>query len=144
LGKALIDFIPMVSKILLILIGIAAIVGIVSFFLRSKTSSPETSWKVVEQNGSIFCTYPDGSQHSVAWSDLKSIQMETNDRGPMEPDVFWILRDSKSSCRFPTGAAGERDLHDKLFNLPNFNLKLFMEEAATSTQNRIFDLWIAK
>ncbi len=104
-------------------------------------TQPEHAWQVKYEDHQLFCTYPDQTFRVIAWNDLISVEMETNDKGPLEPDVFWILKDSKSTCKFPNGAVGEKLVSEKLFSLTNFNHKLYVEEAALSTQNRTFLLW---
>lgn len=132
------------KKILFFAIVFAAVGLLVFQFLKRGRNSYEGRWQVRDEDGEITCVDPKGKKNVVVWNDLVLVQMETNDRGPQEPDVFWILRDSKSSCRFPGGAIGEPELTKKLFAMPEFDLKLFSERAATSEKNRIFELWKKK
>jgi len=109
---------------------------------ESEVKHPEKLWRVEELEGKIICTSPDGSQTSVVWNELISLQVETNSFGPFSPDFFWILKDSRATCRFPSGAAGESELKEKLLALPNIDLELFVT-AATSTKKEIFEIWSA-
>lgn len=48
-----------------------------------------------------------GSVAAMAWTDVDSIAIETNDRGPFEPDVWWVLEGGGRRVVYPQGANGD-------------------------------------
>jgi hypothetical protein len=57
----------------------------------------------------ISATYPDGSKQEILWSEVDCIAIETNDSGPIDADVWWLLEGSKKRFAYPGGATGEQD-----------------------------------
>jgi len=100
----------------------------------------EAKWIVSVDELGISCQRPNGVIESVAWNDLKLIAIETTDEGPYVPDVFWYLIGDKGGCVVPLGATGEKDMMEKLQQLPNFDNEA-LSEAMTSTSNRKFVCW---
>ncbi|MBL9078085.1 MAG: hypothetical protein JNL08_11310 [Planctomycetes bacterium] len=103
-------------------------------------TSPEASIVVADTDGAITATYPDGRQLAVAWQDLTSVEVHTDDSGPWGADVWWVLRDATQACIFPAGAHGEPELLPKLQSLPGFaNDELI--RAMASTEPAAFLCW---
>ena len=88
----------------------------------------------------ISCQRPNGVIESVGLKDLKLIAIETTDEGPYVPDVFWYLIGDESGCVVPLGATGEKDMIEKLQQLPDFDNEA-LAEAMTCTSNRKFVCW---
>ncbi|MCA9235363.1 MAG: hypothetical protein KDA44_07815 [Planctomycetales bacterium] len=70
--------------------------------------------------------------------------VETNDSGPWQTDVFWLLigQDVESGCVVPQGAIGAIELLERLQALPDFNNDSFIA-AMESTENKRFLCWEA-
>jgi hypothetical protein len=116
-------------------------------FLRnlfaSKPPAPRTAaaYLVIVTGQGIANRRPDGATERVSFADLDSIVIETNDRGPAEPDIWWHLDGgSGARCVFPQGATGEDGVLDWALKLPDFDQSAFIE-AMTSTDNRQFRCW---
>src|SRR5688572_14639923 len=84
---------------------------------------PECRFIVTVDDTRIVCRRPSGHEESVAWADLETVIVETNDTGPPGADVWWILagREGRGGCVIPQGATGERELLDALQRLPGFD-----------------------
>ena len=50
-----------------------------------------------------------GNLMAMSWTDVESIAIETNDRGPFEPDVWWVLESGDRRLTYPQGANGDAD-----------------------------------
>lgn len=90
--------------------------------------------------GGVSSRRPDGLTESVLWKDLIVVFIETTDRGPFEPDLFWILVGEGSGCVVPIGAVGEEDLLNALQKLPGFDNEA-VTAAMTSVTNQRFTCW---
>jgi hypothetical protein len=103
---------------------------------------PESQYIVQVSDSEIICEQPDGRTERIAWSDLQSVIVETNDLGPGAPDVFWVLVGSSpgSGCVIPQGATGEQALLDRLLKLPGYDSEAFIR-AMSSTKNETFLCW---
>jgi hypothetical protein len=56
----------------------------------------------------VVVRYPDGNVQSIEWDALERIVVETNDSGPLDTDVWWILEGGGARCTYPGGATGEQ------------------------------------
>lgn len=87
----------------------------------------------------------DGRAENLAWADLGSVSIVTNDDGPFANDLFWILqsRDHSISVVVPMGAAGEKELLGAMQErLPGFD-NMAVVDAMGSTGNASFVVWDA-
>lgn len=50
-----------------------------------------------------------GNLTAMSWIDVESIAIETNDRGPFEPDVWWVLESGDRRLTYPQGANGDAE-----------------------------------
>jgi hypothetical protein len=77
----------------------------------------------------------------VRFDTPQSVIIETNDLGPIAPDVFWILAgDGTSGCTIPQGATGDSQLLELLGTLPGFDNGQFIA-AMGSTSCATFLFW---
>lgn len=107
---------------------------------------PETSVVVAFNAERILCTKPQSKDESISWSKLDAVLIETNDKGPLEPDVFWLLitKDMSSGCVIPQGATGEKELLKEMqTRLPDFDNEMLIK-AIGSTSNQKFLIWERK
>ena len=81
-----------------------------------------------------------GNQEIVAWADLQTVIIETNDGGPYLPDVHWILIGNKGGCVIPQGIEGEEALAERLQALPDFDHSALID-AMSSVSNQRFLCW---
>jgi hypothetical protein len=103
---------------------------------------PESRFVVSFGDQRIVCRRPNDTEESVTWDDLNAVIIETNDTGPLDTDVWWILvgQGAKSGCLIPGGATGEKELLERLQKLPGFdNAKLI--DAMGCTDNKRFVCW---
>ena len=96
---------------------------------------------VVSSDGvGVTAVYPDGESRTIGWNDLISVIIETNDSGPWGSDVWWALRGQTSECYYPMGAAGEKEMLERLQQLPGFDNDAVVQ-AMMSTENAEFVCW---
>jgi hypothetical protein len=101
---------------------------------------PESRYNVQVSESGVSCTDPDGAIESVAWSNLQQVEIVTTDHGPFLPDVFWVLHGLDTVCVVPQGATGDRELMERLQQLPGFRNEAVID-AMSSTDNRRFLCW---
>lgn len=99
--------------------------------------SLESSYIVTLSDAGVSCTHPDKSVERLAWEDLESVEIVTTDAGPFATDVFWVLNGSSAGCVIPQGATGERQLLERLQELPGFDHQAVTRAMAESGNNRI-------
>jgi hypothetical protein len=90
----------------------------------------------------ISCRWPDGSMSSVAWEELRAVEIRTTEAGPFAEDVFFLLRCDRGDCLLPQGAEGSDKLLDRLQKLPGFDNRAVIA-AMTCTDNATFPCWKA-
>jgi hypothetical protein len=98
---------------------------------------PEIQYIVALSDVDVSCTHPDNSVERVAWQDLQSVEIVTTDDGPPATDAFWVLRGTTSSCVIPQGATGERQLVERLQELPGFDHEAVIEAFGKTANGRI-------
>jgi len=104
---------------------------------------PESLFVLKVTDAEVVCERPDGKVERVRWDDLQKVEIVTTDKGPMEPDVFWVLHGSKTGVAAPQGATGENELLDRLLKLPGFDNKALID-AMSSATNKRFLCWQRK
>lgn len=62
----------------------------------------------------LTATFPAGNGQAIAWADINSIAIETNDSGPWGADVWWRIEGSQSLVAYPQGAMGEEQMLEEL------------------------------
>jgi len=95
---------------------------------------------VTDADGMITAVYPNGERQSVAWDDLTSIEVHTNDSGPWGADVWLVLRSASGTCSYPQGATGDEDMIPKYQALRGFDNDALIR-AMSSTSNQPFICW---
>ena len=111
--------------------------------LKSEKSSklmPESLCLVHLSEAGVSSNNPNGRIDTVEWKDLNSVEIVTTDKGPILPDVFWVLNGSGTKCVIPQGATGEMELLDRLQKLPGFQNEALIK-AMESIENARFLCW---
>ena len=75
--------------------------------IQKKRQTAEHAYEVSVSDEGVSCQRPDGQRESVRWADLRAVIVETTDRGPFVPDIYWILVGEHGGCVIPQGATGE-------------------------------------
>lgn len=99
-----------------------------------------TATRVVFDEIGVRVTRWNGVVEQVAWDDLDSVLIETNDSGPIGTDLLWILAGKVSGCLVPGGAEGEHELLGRLQELPGFDNQAVID-AMGSVENARFVCW---
>jgi hypothetical protein len=72
---------------------------------------------VLEIDASIIrCRFPNGLIQQLMWDKLKAVIIETNDKGPFEEDVYFLLR-----CRI------QRKIFAQYLNVPRTRNPCFLD-----------------
>lgn len=96
---------------------------------------------IIEINDTrILARYPNGNLLKANWNDLESIEIHTNDHGPIEPDVWFIITSSTGQCIYPQGASGEEAALKYILSIEGLNLEMF-QDAMFCTENAEFVCW---
>jgi len=82
----------------------------------------------------------DNKARVLRWADLTSISILTNDQGPFEEDVFWLIAGPEGSILIPQGAEGTLTLLTRAQELPDFDNNAYIA-AMGSTENQVFFCW---
>jgi hypothetical protein len=106
--------------------------------LRGNTPMSEGVVDVVERE-ITFLTGGQGAR--IPMDNVVKIEIETNDLGPFEEDVFWMFyQKGGAPVSIPNGAVGSEQLIDALVEFPGADNKKVIE-AMGSTANNRFLIW---
>ena len=97
---------------------------------------PESLFVVGVSDARISCSRPDQKVESVTWDDLQCVEVVNTDEGPFLPDVFWILHGSHDRCVIPQGATGEKQLLERIQQLPGFDNQALINAMGVTTNKR--------
>lgn len=122
---------------------IAALFAVLLFWavLRVKMYKPLKAAGVVEvTEREVGYLSPEGGAY-VSLDDLVKLEIVTNDRGPAEDDVFWVLSHSGGEpIAIPASAKGSELLFDAFAALQGVDFEKAVR-AMGSTQNARFLIW---
>jgi hypothetical protein len=120
-----------------------AVIGTVERALVSRRSGRNGPGVVSIHEGRISYFGPEGGA-VLALDALTSVDIMTNDLGPWEDDVHWVLRDEMGQMvTIPASAANADTLLDTLGGLPGFD-NMAVVLAMGSTENAEFRIWRRK
>ncbi|MDR0673981.1 MAG: hypothetical protein LBF93_10105 [Zoogloeaceae bacterium] len=89
----------------------------------------------------ISAAYPDGVTQAIAWSAVECLAIVTNDSGPWDTDVWWLIEGKETRCAYPQGATGDSAaLEEYQRRFPGFS-DIAVIEAMGSTSNARFVCW---
>ena len=148
-----------VERLVISIVCVAAISALIWSYLRRGVSQltledvlaseldgksiPESLHRVTLTDTHLRHESPNGDHETIAWPDLTQIDIQTTDEGPMLPDVFWILHTAQKKLEIPHGATGDKELLERLLELPDFDSEQF-SAAMGSTSNNVFVCWRSK
>ncbi|HEX8904744.1 MAG TPA: hypothetical protein VF771_07885 [Longimicrobiaceae bacterium] len=101
---------------------------------------PESLTVVTCDEAGIRGEAPGSEPWSIAWPELVRVEIHTTDQGPWAADVFWVLYTASAVHAVPQGATGERELLERLQQLPGFDNEAVIA-AMTSTDNQAWTCW---
>lgn len=85
----------------------------------------------------------DGSEESIAWSDLAAVVVRVIPEGPWKEDVFLMLAAADGTgTAVPSGDPAADALIERLQTLPGFDHDLFVE-AMTTDADKAYVVWKA-
>lgn len=116
-------------------------VQLVTAVLRVMLQKPVKAVGVVEvKERQVGYLAPDGGAF-VSLDDLTRLEIVTNDRGPVEDDVFWVLSHlGGDPLLIPASAQGSELLFDAFAALPRVDFEKAVR-AMGSTENARFLIW---
>ncbi len=88
---------------------------------------------------------PGSPPESISLAALDRVVIETNDLGPFENDLFFILQagpapGTTGRCYIPQGTPGMEEVLEHLYALPGFDTALYIA-AMGSTSGQLFQVW---
>jgi hypothetical protein len=123
--------------------AISALFAVLLFWaiLRAKMYKPVKAVGVVEvTEREVGYLAPDGGAY-VSLDDLVKLEIVTNDRGPAEDDVFWVLSHRNGEpIAIPASAKGSDLLFDAFAALKGVDFETAVR-AMGSTENARFLIW---
>lgn len=126
---------PLVIVLILLLTAVRVRRRLPYFF------EPESANRITTDADGVTWTDPKGSARSVAWTALRRVSVRTNDRGPLDADVFWELATDDDELVIPGGAGGIDALLGAFGErLPGFDFRR-VAEALTSVEDAAFKVW---
>ncbi|MBP6644099.1 MAG: hypothetical protein KA186_13475 [Flavobacteriales bacterium] len=122
--------------------GIMAALSGLTLFMKNTHYGTYRSPFVVEFDGNeIRSSHPKRSYGSIQVDGIVEVGILTTDEGPIAPDVWIVLLDSKGlACTFPSDAEGHKPVIDLLLKFEGFDHRTFIE-AMGSTSNAKFIVW---
>lgn len=81
----------------------------------------EGEWVVALDEQQVSVSHPERGTESLAWSDLREVEIVTTEDGPWGCDWYWVLHGAESGLAIPQGATGEMALLERLQRLPGFD-----------------------
>jgi hypothetical protein len=111
--------------------------------LLGMTAPRSAGHGVAFNDADLRVSEPDGKEQGMRWQDLGHVAIHTNDQGPFDVDLHWVLtsRDGRQTLSVPLGASGEQELLAELQRrLPGFDNDAVVR-AMSSTDNASFDVW---
>lgn len=122
--------------------SIMAFVCALALFMKNTEDSAYRSPFVVTFDGKeIRSSHPERSYGSIVVDRIVEVGVLTTDDGPVAPDVWIMLLDSKGlACTFPSDAEGHKPVIDILLKFEGFDHRTLIE-AMGSTSNAKFVVW---
>ena len=68
---------------------------------------PEGLFTIATTDAAVSYEHPNGKTESIAWDELRRVEIITTDEGPFLPDSFWVLTSDTTQCTIAQGAKGE-------------------------------------
>ncbi len=109
----------------------------------SQDSPNARSRAVTVDNDGVRRQLADGSEESVAWTDLSSVVIRVIPEGPWKEDVFLLLAGSDGTgTAVPSSDPAADALIERLQTLPGFDNERFIE-AMTTDADEAYVVWKA-
>ncbi len=110
----------------------------------AKKLQPEDFYTTEINDKTIKVLHPKRETEEIDWEEIEEIKIITTDEGPFLPDVWLILMGKNNKgCSIPQGSAGWTKVYDIVSKYEGFNFDKVIE-SATSTENKVFDIWNKK
>lgn len=98
---------------------------------------PESEFVVTTDDQRVTLCHPRRATETLAWADLRQVEIVTTDDGPRRCDWFWLLHGSNSGLAIPQGATGEHALLERLQKLPGFDNRAVIETSPVAGPQRV-------
>jgi hypothetical protein len=88
----------------------------------------ERSGELVSFDGRGFeCRWQDGSVDSIAWKELRAVEIRTTDLLPPLDDIFLVLRSARGDCLIPQAEEISDVVLEWVQKLPGFDSEAVLE-----------------
>jgi hypothetical protein len=99
---------------------------------------------VKDISGEYFiCQSNEGNEYKLNPKQINYVKVITNDKGPLQEDVFYKLESSDLSCYVAQGEDRDMTFLKFIQGLKGFNNRALVE-AMGSTSNKVFIVWERK
>jgi len=107
----------------------------------AKKLQPEDFYITEITDKTIKVLHPKRETEEIDWDEIEEIEIITTDEGPFLPDVWLVLTGKNNKgCSIPQGSAGWTKVYDIVSKYEGFNFEKVIE-SASSTENKVFDIW---
>ena len=100
---------------------------------------PRGPW-LVALNATVKCEAASGRTFVFDARAINRVKIITNDRGPVEDDVFWKIEYAGGVCYFPSSADQDRKVLGYFQKMKGFDNEAVIK-AMESTANAVFLVW---
>jgi hypothetical protein len=96
--------------------------------------------QVATDDAGIHCKRVNGTIEDVKWNDINRVMIRTNDRGPVDDDVFFVIETRTTTLVIPQPASGSDQLLERLQQLAGFNNEAVID-SMSCCENKEFVGW---
>ncbi len=120
---------------------------VVIIFFNSKKENKKQIWettpggpytvKITEDE--ISCEHPQRERESIRWDQVIEIRLITTDKGPFEPDIWYLFIGESSGCSVPGEAKGFDQLWDEFkIRFQGLDYQAIIEAGTDNSQKTIW------
>ena len=102
----------------ILIISCLAIAFIAFAFLRERKkevweTTPGGPYTLIVSEDGIACEHPKREREFIRWDDIIEIRLITTDKGPLNPDMWYLFIGKTGGCSVPSEAKGFNQLWDE-------------------------------
>ena len=113
------------------------------FFKKEETHKniqPEDLYVTTINEKSVSVYHPQKGIISIEWDKINEIVLLNTDDGPLQPDVWLVLKGENDYCLIPQGCDGFEKVYDIVSKYDGFNFENVIN-SMSYYENKQFLLW---
>ncbi len=108
--------------------------------LRAESWQDEQKDRLVDDGVCVTLSTKKGEVLTFCWDAIQEFAIITNSLGPFVDDVWNVVRTADGEASWPSGAAGEEPVLERMCGLPGFDTQKYIA-AMGSTDDAEFVCW---